>query len=149
MAVKWKIEGQIHSCSLPMSVGQYPVNLHFVLFHLVYVHPQIPAGRIRWTIYSRCIVIVICVLLDLGGVVLAVVQEQVCEASGLWGVLARACSVRVHRLEGIQAPFPAVAEGVRVHLHLRLRSREGLGTLMLPVIDLLSRLPSGELKPVH
>lgn len=56
-----------------------------------------------------------------------------CEASGLWGVLARACSVRVHRLEGIQAPFPAVAEGVRVHLHLRLRSREGLGTLMLPV----------------
>ena len=50
-------------CSLAMSIGQYSMNLHFVLFHLVYVHPQIPAGRIRWTIYPRYIVIMICVLL--------------------------------------------------------------------------------------
>ena len=64
MTIKWKIEGQIHSCSLPMSVGKYPVNLHFVFFHLVYVNPQIPAGRIRWTIYPRNVVIVIRVLLN-------------------------------------------------------------------------------------
>ena len=53
-------------CSLPMSIGQYSMNLHFVLFHLVYVHPQIPTGRIGWTIYPRYIVVMICVLLENG-----------------------------------------------------------------------------------
>lgn len=149
MAIKWKIEGQIHSCGLPMSIGQYSMNLHFVLFHLVYVHPQIPAGRISWTIYPRYIVIVVCVLLDLGVVVLPIVQEQVREASGLWGVLAQACSVRVYCLERIRVPFPPVAECVWVHFHLLFCLREGLCNLILPIIDLVSRLPFSELKPVQ
>lgn len=50
--------------------------------------------------------------LDLGVVVLPIVQEQVREASGLCGVLAQACSVRVYCLERIQVPFPPVAECV-------------------------------------
>ena len=71
--------------------------------------------------------------LDLRGVVLPVVQQQVCKAPGLWGVLAHACSVRVHSLEGIRVPFPPVAEGMCVYFCLLFCLREGLRNLILPV----------------
>lgn len=50
--------------------------------------------------------------LNLGGVVLPIVQDQVCETSGLRGVLAQAGSVRIYGLDRIQVPFPPVAECV-------------------------------------
>lgn len=71
--------------------------------------------------------------LNLGGVVLPVVQEQVREASGLWGVLAQAGSVWVYRLERIQVPFPPVAECMGIHLHLLFCLWEGLSNLIVPI----------------
>lgn len=71
--------------------------------------------------------------LNLGGVVLPVVQEQVREASALWGVLAQAGSVWVYHLERIQVPFPPVAECMGIHLHLLFCLWEGLSNLIVPI----------------
>lgn len=46
-----------------MSIGENPMDFYFVFFHLVYVHPQISAGRFKWAISSRGIVIMIRILL--------------------------------------------------------------------------------------
>lgn len=50
-------------CSLSVCVGQNPVDLHFVLVHLVDIYPQVLARRIWWAVCFWCIVVVVCVLL--------------------------------------------------------------------------------------
>lgn len=46
-----------------MGIGKDPMNLHFVFLHLVYIDPQIPAGRIIWAICPWSIIIMIGILL--------------------------------------------------------------------------------------
>lgn len=73
------------------------------------------------------------IYLNLGGVVLPIVQQQVCEASGLRRVLADACSVCVYRLEKVQVSFPPVAVCMGIDFHLLLCVREGLSNSILPI----------------
>lgn len=71
--------------------------------------------------------------LNLSVVVLPIIQQQVREASGIWGVLAHAGPVRVYPLERVQVPFPPVAVRVWVHFHVFFCWREDLGNLILPI----------------
>lgn len=49
-----------------MGIGKDPMNLYFVFLHLVYIDPQIPAGRIIRAVRPWSIVIMICILLKGG-----------------------------------------------------------------------------------
>lgn len=48
---------------LSVCVGQNPVDLYFVLFHLVNIYPQVLAHGVWRAVRFWCVVVVICVLL--------------------------------------------------------------------------------------